>query len=277
MLTRNKNRALQNILCNILNNPMNCIPCMYAPFLNNRFIMVFDTETTGLLPKPVKQITWAQYMLPSTVTLPPPPPPPKPYHMEFPLETLNKDYPYITQLSYIVYDNFEKKIVHSFNSYIQIPEHVVLSEEIMKLTNVTREKCDQGIPISEALVKFHQTLELTNVIVAHNIQFDMNMIKIECRRNESSFKNHLSMIQMFNDKKIVCTMMEGMKRFKLQKFPRLAHLYELLFNEEIENYNIPLHNSLVDSIVCLLCYLQMIEKEDITQQKIYDIMKIIII
>lgn len=73
MLTRNKNRALQNILCNILNNPMNCIPCiygnnpikfpcMYTPFLNNRFIMVFDTETTGLLPKPAKQPTWTQYV-----------------------------------------------------------------------------------------------------------------------------------------------------------------------------------------------------------------------
>ena len=209
--------------------------------LEKRYIMIFDTETTGLLPK--KQTEY------------------KPYKLEFPLEILNREYPYITQLSYIIYDLKELKIKKSFNTYIKIPEEVELSEIVKRITGITREKCDSGMDIVDALNLFHDDWLKVDVIVAHNMYFDRNMINIECRRNVEKLPRYIGMTKMFymynNHVDVHCTMLNGMRYCSLKKFPRLAELYELLFEEDFEDYDVPLHNSLVDTIVCLRCYLAM--------------------
>jgi DNA polymerase III epsilon subunit-like protein len=110
-----------------------------------------------------------------------------------------------------------------------------------------------------------------NVIVAHNIWFDSRMIRIECRRNYKKIP-YIKMMKMFynsekNHVNNYCTMMQGMKYCSLKKWPRLANLYELLFEENIEEYKIPLHNSLVDTLVCLRCYLKLFQNIEIEKRE----------
>ena len=61
--------------------------------------VILDTETTGLIPNRKKD------------EMPP-------YKLEFPIERLNTEYPFITQLSFLVYDLQTCRIIQKFNSYI---------------------------------------------------------------------------------------------------------------------------------------------------------------
>ena len=88
-------------------------------------VLVFDTETTGLPPRGEDA-----------------------GHI--------KNYPYITQLSYIVYDCEAKEIVYKFDSYINIDASIPLSEEVKKLTGVSREKLDNGVDMLSALKIFYK-------------------------------------------------------------------------------------------------------------------------
>jgi len=62
-------------------------------------VLVFDVETTGLLPK---------YPAPGNI-------------------------PYIIQFSFVLYDKIGETIVEKYNQFVRIPESVVLKPEITEL------------------------------------------------------------------------------------------------------------------------------------------------
>jgi DNA polymerase III alpha subunit (gram-positive type) len=188
-----------------------------------QMVLIFDTETTGLLPKNMPKNIW-----------------------EFSDEEL-QEYPYITQLSAILYDVANEKICQVFNTYVRIPEHVVIPDIVVQITGITREKCDNGMPIVDALKMFHNMWSKCGSIVAHNMWFDSKMIKLEFKRNHmycDIFKDYDTM---------QCTMMQGMRHIGANRFVKLSYLYEQLFGALPD---VQLHNSLVDTIVCLRCYLK---------------------
>jgi DNA polymerase III alpha subunit (gram-positive type) len=190
---------------------------------NPRFTIILDTETTGLIPKNMPQL--------GLITE----------------EELNSQYPYITQISYIIYDNQEQKISDYYNQYIRIPQHIEICEKVTELTGITREKCDSGINIVTALNHLFDAYRNCGMIVAHNMWFDSRMIRIECRRHYKKLP-YFKMAKMFynserNHVNIYCTMLKGMSHCSLNRWPKLVNLYKLLFAEDIEKYGIPLHNS----------------------------------
>ena len=75
------------------------------------------------------------------------------------------------------------------------------------------------------------------------------------------------------DKEKYCTMKTGRYVCKIKaiskdgneylKWPKLIELYKELFKEGIEN----LHDSLVDTVACLRCYLKMTQNYDIGKDK----------
>lgn len=233
------------------------LPSIMVPPVK-RYVMVYDTETTGLLPKnrkpPLSETTTSDPAMPDERSS---------------IEILNQEYPYITQLSYTVYDLQDEKVVECFDSYIQVPKEVELSEKICELTHISREKCDNGVTIQYALERFYNSTVRSDVLVAHNAYFDNTMIRIECRRNIDTLKNYIEMSKMLylNNTKPVCTMWAGMRHFKLSKFPRLSELYELIFNESVASHNIPLHNALVDTAVCLRCYMYLFHDKKLSNEK----------
>jgi len=88
--------------------------CNTQRYAKPNYILVFDTETTGLFPKETKDLALC---------------------------------PYITQLSFVVFDIDTQKVVRCYNKYINIPSDVVITPFITELTGVTREKCDNGVDI----------------------------------------------------------------------------------------------------------------------------------
>ena len=224
---------------------------IYAP-IRKRMILVFDVETTGLLPKKPRKKAGEKSD-------------DKACENEIPIES----YPYIIQLSFILYDLIESTPVITYDSYIKIPEHVELSQHISELTGITKEICNKkGRDISDVLDKFYEAYMLAEVIVAHNMDFDEQMILIELQRNRKEIIEKLpycftifsKIYEKLKGVQRYCTMRNGIELCAItveskttKKWPKLSELHQKLFGVVPDG----LHNSMVDVNACLKCYLKM--------------------
>lgn len=237
-----------------------------SPTRRKRRIMIFDVETTGLIPK----------MDPMTKQRP-----------------LLEEMPHIIQLSFIVFNMYEYIIEKKFNAYIKLDNLDCIKEEITQLTGITKEKCENGMDIREALQEFYEEFQLSDIIIAHNLAFDKQMILIELERHylDLSYYNP-SILNLFDssfcEKKgieLYCTMMSSINLCNIQaesntinpdgtkktykKFPKLSELYYTLFKSKAEN----LHNAVVDTLVCLRCFLKIRMHKEIHNTKYNNMLK----
>jgi DNA polymerase III epsilon subunit-like protein len=215
---------------------------------NRRRIMVFDVETTGLLPKKHDSVALTEL-------------------------------PHILQISFVIFDTQYWKVVKSVDRYINVAPDVEISEKITEITGITRSICDTGTSITNALHEFYTEYMLCNMIVAHNIQFDRDMILTELRRHKDELigRGCYSVSSVFDteyektvQKDIFCTMRVGRNACKIErtaldgkiyyKSPKLVELYEHLFRET----PLDLHNSLVDTYICLRCLVKLRFKFDLS-------------
>jgi len=203
-------------------------------------VLVFDVETTGLLPK-----------------------------------SATDDPIYITQLSFVLYDVKHEWLIKTYNAYINIPEHVTISEKITQITGIDRKKLNaEGIDIIDVLEIFYDAYCRADIIIAHNLEFDTKVMELEANRNYDRLKKKNKemapyIVWMFDSiytkltniemkctmkmSKALCNIERVNSRGTYIKFPTLCELYETLFHTKPEN----LHNSMMDVLVCLRCYLKM--------------------
>lgn len=214
-------------------------------------LLVFDTETTGL-PKTRKLNM---------------------YSLNF--------WPYIVQFSYIIFDDVTNRILKVKDYIIKVPDNIIISEESIQIHGITNEiSQSKGVDMKDAFDEFMLDFENVDMIIAHNLEFDLNMLKAEIMRKieyeliyfeKELYKDYFNIIE--NSKKCLCTMQESIDLCGIQaintrgtyiKFPKLSELHYKLFN------NIPnnLHNSLNDVLVCLRCYCKLHNKIDILDKNV---------
>ena len=104
-----------------------------------------------------------------------------------------------------------------------------------------------GYPLNEIMSKFAEDLKISDFIVAHNTDFDIDILS-------NYFVEHFN-INPFSKKKIICTMKSTVDFCKIEsrygyKFPKLGELYKKLFNYNITNS----HNAEVDVLHTLKCF-----------------------
>jgi len=214
---------------------------------SKHLVMVFDVETTGLLPKSFKSY-----------------------------RTSLDQHPYIIQLSYIIYDIIRGKIIFRYNEYIRIPDTIEIPEIITQITGITKEKCiTEGVLIEDALTVFYRDMHLCDKIIAHNYHFDNTVLQAEYKRYMylESFRNSCPNAHILfswdylksQNIRTICTMSLGTgvckipnPRFsiasKIYKWPKLSELHQFLFGYVPEN----LHDANVDVEACLKCYLEIV-------------------
>ena len=172
--------------------------------------------------------------------------------------TDTNDWPYIVQFSWIVYDLFRNKVEKVVDNIVKLPPGLGICKESVVIHGITTKKMlSEGVPIKPLLADFIKDARMCDIIVAHNIEFDMNVIIVEQIRNDVVDRD------MFNnlDKEEYCTMKHGKfvcnilklneRTGKMQtKFPKLVELHEKLFKSKPNN----LHNSMIDILVCLRCF-----------------------
>lgn len=217
------------------------------PPLRKRYALVFDVETTGLIPKQGRS---ALHPIPIT------------------------EYPYIIQFAFVLYDMIDEQVVQMFDSYVKIPDLVQIPEKVVELTHINKLMCQiRGRSITDCLSAFVEAYKIADCVVAHNLEFDQEMVMIEIERNRYDIMSRCPQIMMLfqpvhekvcNIEKY-CTMKQGTNLCNIvvdghngrpprPKWPRLAELYGCLFDGEVVN---GLHNAMVDVKACLKCYLKM--------------------
>lgn len=204
-------------------------------------ILFFDTETTGLPPKNnIKKTKWYN------------------------------DYPNIVQLSWILYNEKNNKIVSTHDYIIKLENNKQIPFSSTKIHGITNKKMNEfGVDIKTVLQLFIQDMDSSKMIVAHNMQFDILMLKAEMLRNYGV--NYFDI----NKKKEYCTMMNSIELCKIRKvnrygrifhkYPKLVELHIFLFGTTPKN----LHNSFNDVLVCLRCFYKLTESIDILEKNIY--------
>lgn len=193
-------------------------------------ILVFDTETTGVIPKEI-------------------------YNIE--------KCPYIIQFSFIVYDIKNYKIINEYNKIINIPKHIEIPDESTKIHGINKLQTNRSrTSITSCLQNFKKFVDKCDYIIGHNIDFDIKMVEIECQRNNIY-------VNIFDKPtKLFCTMQNSIDICKIEavnimgkyyKWPRLSELHEKLFNTTPNN----LHDAFNDILICLRCAVFIMNKTDI--------------
>jgi DNA polymerase III epsilon subunit-like protein len=148
----------------------------------------------------------------------------------------------IVQLSFIVTDKKYNNL--DLQDYIIKREGFdINNSEFHSITNEVSDK--EGIDFDEAFLAFYESLKKTDHIIAHNIAFDISVIKSELYRRKL-----FHIIEEINKKKLLCTMrhtrniIKIINKFGKYKYPSLKELYRYCFDKEIENA----HNSKYDVI-----------------------------
>ncbi len=214
--------------------------------------LVFDTETTGL-PK-------TKYIGPSILHL----------------------WPYILQFSYIIYDSHLNDIVTSRDHIVKLAENICIPDDSTKIHGITKKiSLEKGENIYNIIDDFINHLQSADMIVGHNIEFDINMVKVELLRLINGNEHVLSKEQLkkckydlyciANYKSISCTQKESTDFCNIQvvnkngkpylKYPKLIELHEKLFQTKPSN----LHNSFNDILVTLRCFMQLKHNIDLNE------------
>lgn len=206
-------------------------------------VLVFDTETTGLPQR-------NKYGKKASIN-----------------ETTY--WPHIIQLSYILYDTEKHKIVIDHDHIVKIPDYCTLTEKSIEMHGITRERSlREGISIKDALELFSICVEAADMIIAHNISFDRQIVIVE------SIRHRMKGPFYFKDKsQFFCTMKNTVELCQIKtkssttgetylKFPRLSELHYHMFGEEPQNT----HNSFVDILICLRCYIMLTKGVDIREK-----------
>jgi len=218
-------------------------------------LLVFDTETTGLPPKS---------------------------------KTLKNEelhlWPYVVQFSYIVYDTEKHGIIKVKDDIIHIP--MVMDQEVIDIHGITNEMANSSTcHVEESIKEFYTDVQRVDQVIAHNFQFDWNMIQIELmrlivrekhqhEREGDLYLSILKTIQEIPSENIYCTMTNSVAICDLKmrskfgkefvKFPKLSELHYKLFRVLPKK----LHNALNDVVICLRCYYKLVFGEDIQEKSV---------
>ena len=172
--------------------------------------LIFDTETTGL---PIK----TDRNLPS------------------PTNTEAYNSARLIELAYTILDK---------NNFVVKTESFLVSGLIIEnvgVHGITTEMCKDGLPIKDVLEKFKADVSTCEILIGHNIEFDISIIEAE------HFRLFGTLIGL-EKKKIFCTMKIGSKI--TGKYPKLSELHSKFFPEDVFKG----HRALKDVYATKKCY-----------------------
>lgn len=180
-------------------------------------VLVFDAETTGLVPKKAD------------------------YKTDF------NEFPHIVQLAW-----WFNGVLKSY--YIK-PEGWEIPESVIAIHGITNEiATKEGIPFAECITEFIKDCEKANLLVGFNIYFDTSIVKANIIRDGMlEFYNNIVEPAMDKSKRIDM-MRKTIKFVSVRqangsgKFPTLLELYYKIFKKEY-----PAHNAANDVQATLEC------------------------
>jgi DNA polymerase-3 subunit epsilon len=169
-------------------------------------------------------------------------------YKEGPSKTCN--WPKLVQLAWTICDQYGNQIKRE--NHLICPNNFKISDESYQIHGISNDVATKvGLDLRKVLELFSRDIENVKYIVAHNFEFDFNVVASEMMRIE--LNHHLLM-----DKESICTMKEtvdfcGIKNSYGNKFPSLLELFKKLFNKNIQAG----HNAGYDVILLEMCFLRL--------------------
>lgn len=187
--------------------------------INKRYLF-FDCETTGLI----------DFKAPISAT------------------------PRIVQLAALITDS-EGVEYGSLNHLIK-PDNWTIPDEAAKIHGITTDiALEKGVAICEVMGVFKQLVTLCDVIIAHNIAYDIRIVQGEMHRLSAELP----------ERELVCTMLAMTKVCKIPhakwknriKWPKLVEAYKHCFGKEFDKA----HDALADVKACRDIYFHSINPQ----------------
>ena len=211
--------------------------------------------------------------------------------------------PRVIQLGYIYYDTSDPKKTKIVDKLIDIDDSIEISEGAAKVHGISKDQIKRASPgkkltMENALEHFLNDVERCDHVVAHNVDFDKNVLIHELKQleNEELKTRGLALFETFTkNSKWTCTMRDNIKVCKLQsekqrnldlylkskgdppknhyKFPKLSETYKHYFGYEPNGE--ALHDAIMDVVLCLRVFVKYIGGKDICGEhgKITDYIK----
>lgn len=161
------------------------------------------------------------------------------------------NWPRIIQLAWAIYD--EGELMESRVDMIK-PDGWVIPREKFWIEHgySTEASMESGIDIVSALTPLVDAIEVADVMVAHNMSFDKNIVGAEMIRLG---------ITTTNKPIKICTMNSGTKYCALPgnyglKWPKLEELHDKLFGTDAGQQ----HDALKDVMITAKCYFEMVRQ-----------------
>ena len=160
------------------------------------------------------------------------------------------NWPRIVQLACLQYDNNQNLV--SEENHIIKPEGFTIPRDAVRVHGITTEKAlELGINLETTLQKFAELISESEIIIAHNIDFDAKIIGAEFLRAGIN-------TVLFNKQRF-CTMKTTTELCKIDgpygyKWPKLSELYYHLFKNKIEDT----HDAAVDVKACVECFFELV-------------------
>ena len=181
--------------------------------------LFLDTETTGL--PDTHNLRWGEY----------------PYYRKLDKYSNAR----IVQFSMLITDN-------KYN-FVDVKDYIIKREDFditnEKFHGITNDISDElGVSFDTVAVEiFYEKLKNVSHIIAHNVAFDVGVIKSELYRRNLQY-----IIDEIDKKTLLCTMkhmkpiLKIINQYGNYKNPSLNEIYKFNFNKDVENA----HNSLYD-------------------------------
>lgn len=195
--------------------------------------LFFDTETTGV-----------------------------PRNYDAPITDLN-NWPRLVQLAWILCDENGNQLAE-YNEVIK-PNGFSIPIDASNVHHITTEVAyAKGVNLNDALIRFAEVAQSANVIIGHNVDFDIKIVGAELLRINSNFR--------ITDKPSICTMLKSMNYCAIPsgrdwgdpyKWPKLQELHRKLFGHEFEDA----HDAMADIQATKKCFYELVQRNVIKLNK----------
>ncbi|WP_417615369.1 exonuclease domain-containing protein [Parasphingorhabdus sp.] len=176
------------------------------------------------------------------------------------LDANHPDQAHLVQLALILIDD-SGAVLDKFSAIINPGEHVNFAEKAVEAHGITKERAlAEGIDPKEATQKFLDFIAQAELLVAHQIDFDLRIITLAiARTHNETWENPLSTFcTMKRSTDVVCIpptekmIQNGRTNYKN---PTLSECIRYFFDEKLEGA----HDALVDVEATIRVYLKLVE------------------
>ena len=156
------------------------------------------------------------------------------------------NWPRIIQLAWALYDETQK--AEETAACLIRPDGFVIPDDVQRIHNITTERAVfEGKDLAETLRALASAAVGANVLIAHNLDFDVKVISAEYLR--------MGLEPPFGGKKLICTMRQSVEFCGIAgkrgfKWPKLSQLHRKLFESDFDEA----HDAGADVAACARCF-----------------------